>query len=101
MKRTPIRSLPDEPEICFHLWAASRSDGKVEIRLTLNQFKGRWFLSLREWFKTKTKGQFLPTRRGTTLRPEEVQGFMAAMVDAEARLRASGEGIGISEPGKT
>lgn len=37
-----------------------------EVRLTLRHFKGKAYLDLRVYFRTKDAGEFKPTRKGLT-----------------------------------
>lgn len=55
-----------------------------EVRLLMRSFRGRWYLSLREFFVAYS-GDWCPTRRGVTLRREWFADVRAALDDFERR----------------
>jgi hypothetical protein len=49
-----------------------------ELRISLGEYKGYPFVSLRVWFKDQA-GDFYPTKKGVTLRPDEIGEAIASL----------------------
>lgn len=60
---------------------------RSEVRLSLSAFRGKKTIDLRLFFLT-TEGEWLPTKKGVALRPEEVPSLIAEL---ECASRAGGE----------
>lgn len=57
----------------------------TEARLTLSTFKGRQSVDLRLYFQNAA-GEWLPSRKGCGIRPEELGDLLAALEVARGRL---------------
>ena len=68
---TPSQSIP---------LASFPSGPKSAVRVSLDEFKGRRFLNLRDWFQSRN-GTWMPTRRGVTISV----GDLPALADAIAK----------------
>ena len=38
-----------------------------EIRISLREWKGRYYIDLRLWFEPRSGGEYLPTKKGLTV----------------------------------
>ena len=54
----------------------------VELRVSLDEFQGRPFISIRQWFKDRDSGELFPTKKGTSIRLSEVADVIAALQQA-------------------
>jgi len=58
-----------------------------ELRIEAAEFQGRKHIDVRLWVYSQTAGEFIPTRRGITVAPGEVdalvKGLRVAEVDAQ------------------
>ena len=61
-----------------------------KIIVSVDEYNGRKFLSLREWFKPEDKPEWLPTKKGLTIRTGELDRFIQAINAAKKEL-AGGE----------
>jgi len=46
-----------------------KGSGEI-IRVEISEFKGQQYLNLRVWYTDKNSGEFKPTQKGITVRPE-------------------------------
>ena len=60
-----------------------------EIRVTLAEWRGAWYVSARLYFKTPT-GTWAPTRKGVTIPCEQ----LPELLDGLGRARVELEGLG-------
>jgi hypothetical protein len=63
------------------LEAFPRNKGREELRVTLSEFNGHQFVSLRVW-ERDFKGKFWPTKRGVSVRLAEAEGVCVALAKA-------------------
>ncbi len=62
--------------------------GGEEVRLTLDVYKGKTYLGLRLYFKADD-GEMHATKKGVSIRAEEVLALAAAVNEAVGRLAVS------------
>lgn len=62
-----------------------RGSGEV-LRLELSEFKGRKLFNIRIWYQDKESGEYRPTAKGVTIKPEQFQQFKEAILEAEAEI---------------
>ena len=82
---SPSKNQSDDPRQPIHI----RRGAQVELRLSLRKHRGHEFVDVRQFFATDD-GEWLPSRRGVTLKPEQWDELMRAVVELDRRLRASG-----------
>ncbi len=51
---------------------------KTEVRLHISQYRGRPLIDLRLYFRNEA-GDWLPTRKGCAIRPEDLASLLAAL----------------------
>jgi hypothetical protein len=66
----------------------ARGDDK-EIRCTINVYKEREYVHLREYYKNES-GCFVPTKRGVTFRLDEVPELFGMMKALHAEIKTQG-----------
>ncbi len=58
-------------------------DGKrVELRIAISEFEGKYFIHLREWVQIGKK-RWIPTKLGCTIRPYELKDAIRALQKAQ------------------
>jgi len=60
---------------------------KIEIRVTLDEFRGQTHVGIRTWWESGEAG-WLPTRKGVALREEELPALRGALEEAAQALAA-------------
>lgn len=78
------RAGPSE-ETGKRLATLPRNDGAEEVRISLDEFNGHKYISLRLWF-TDDRGNWWPTKKGVTIRPRELAEVLKALKGAAAQL---------------
>jgi hypothetical protein len=73
-----------EPEIIADV---KRSDSEV-IRVSKKQFKGVSYLDLRVYFKPEGAEGYLPSKKGITVRKEQIHELAKAVCQADEGFRA-------------
>lgn len=56
------------------------------IRISKGEYKGKGFIDLRIFFKDKETGEFRPTKKGFTLKPDVFRSFVEIVSLAEKEL---------------
>jgi hypothetical protein len=62
------------------------------VRIELHEYRGRWYLSARTWFRREASGAFAPSRAGLNIRFDLLPAFLEAVQEA-----ATGAGRGESD----
>ena len=57
------------------------------IRIELSEFKGNTYLNLRVWYTDKATGEFKPTQKGITIKPELFSELKEAIRIAEPEIQ--------------
>ncbi|MCB1165277.1 MAG: transcriptional coactivator p15/PC4 family protein [Leptospiraceae bacterium] len=65
-----------------------RGSGEV-LRLELSEFKGRKLFNIRIWYQDKESGEYRPTAKGVTIRPDQFEEFKKAILEAEPLVQAA------------
>ena len=98
--REPRREFSGEPPVDDGelLDALPRSDGFEALRVSIKEYEGRPYVSLRVWVRDKNSGAMWPTRRGVSVRVRELPRVIAALQKAAelatARQAAAGAPAG-------
>ena len=58
------------------------------IRVEISEFKGQKYLNLRVWYTDKASGEYKPTQKGITVRPELYARLKEAVLEAEEAVQA-------------
>ena len=61
-----------------------------EIRVSIQEFKGRPVLNIRRWTEPYDGDNLVPTRQGIAFAVEHLPDLIAALREAETHARASG-----------
>lgn len=77
----------DEGEILAELERKrpDEDEAKEKLRIAVKEFNGNRYLDLRVWF-VGDRGDWLPTKKGVTIRAKELKAFLQAVSQAESRL---------------
>lgn len=89
-RATPV--VDDEPDAGRVLLELPRGRGQV-LRVAVREFDGRELLDLRLWFWSEPDGgseTLMPTRKGVSLRLEQLDALRAALNGLAAELAQSG-----------
>ncbi len=94
------RSAPAEPRLhggngvedstTWPITVAKFRKGEAELRVTLDRFKGRFVVDVRQWEAFTPAGVFFATKRGVTLAVERLPDLAKALADAETLSRSLG-----------
>lgn len=57
------------------------------IRVEISEFKGQQYLNLRVWYTDKNSGEFKPTQKGITVRPDLYGALKEAVLAAEGPIQ--------------
>ena len=57
------------------------------IRIETSEYRGKQYLNLRVWYTDKQSGEFKPTQKGVTLRPELYEELKEAVLKAEPEIQ--------------
>jgi hypothetical protein len=74
----PARDAPAESG--ERLATFPRNHGTEELRITLCEYNGHPYVAVRLWALDSKSGEWWPTRKGTSIRMAEVQGFADALL---------------------
>lgn len=83
-----------EPHVIFEM----RKNEKEIIRMTQDEFKGHAFYSIRLWYRNDN-GQFRPSQKGVTIKPEQFNEFMQGIKHLEAAHHSGGGEIETARQG--
>ena len=67
--------------------------GEAELRVTLDRFKGRFVVDVRQWELATPASVFFTTKRGVTLAVERLPDLAKALADAETEAKARSLGL--------
>ena len=56
------------------------------IRIEISEYKGQSYLNLRVWYTDKNSGEFKPTQKGITVKPELFSQLKEAVLKAEPEI---------------
>ena len=64
------------------LWIdrATKSGSKQRVRLTISEYRGKWGVNIRVWYKAKDVDEWRPTWKGVWLSPAEAKAIAEAIV---------------------
>jgi hypothetical protein len=57
------------------------------IRVEISEYKGQSYLNIRIWYTDKNSGEYKPTQKGVTIRPELFPALKEALLKAEPEIR--------------
>jgi len=57
------------------------------IRIEISEFKGQSYLNLRVWYTDKNSGEYKPTQKGITVKPELFSQLKEAILKAEPEIK--------------
>lgn len=60
------------------------------IRVELSEFKGQNLLNIRIWYTDKESGEYKPTQKGVTVKPDLYPQLKQAILEAESELQKLG-----------
>ena len=82
--REPRREFTGEPPVDDGelLDALPRADGFEALRVSVKEYEGRPYVSLRVWVRDKNTGAMWPTKRGCSVRIRELPRVIAALQKA-------------------
>lgn len=63
-----------------------RGNGEI-VRVELSEFKGKSYLNLRIWYTDKESGEYKPTQKGISVKPELYNELKEAILAAEDEIR--------------
>jgi hypothetical protein len=63
-----------------------------EVRVHLEEFRGKTLLHIRYFVQTKD-GELLPTKKGVTFTPDQIDNLLNLVTEAKASLNANHPGI--------
>ena len=69
--------------------ATIRKNGREQLRITLEEFRGRQIINLRVWYETED-GEHRPGKQGVALRIELLPHLRSAWETAELEARSLG-----------
>ena len=65
----------------FEVAAIRKADG-AEVRVTVQDYKGRRVADVRVWYQPASGGDFVPTRKGITLDADKLPALALALAEA-------------------
>jgi len=87
----PPRQSQPPVEQGRRLIALPRGEGREELRVSLDEFKGRPYVSLRVW-ERDASGHWWPTKRGVSVRLSEARDVAEALLEALDLVEAPARG---------
>ncbi len=66
--------------------AFRKADG-AEVRVSVQEYKGRRVVDVRVWYRPRQGIEYVPTRKGITIDADKLPELMAAMTEAAAISR--------------
>jgi len=63
-----------------------KGSGEI-IRIEISEYKGQNYLNLRVWYTDKNSGEFKPTQKGITVKPELFPQLKEAVLKAEPEIK--------------
>ena len=61
-----------------------------EIRVEISEYRGHDFVSIRTWTEKSDSKERVPTKKGITLKPEQLPELIAALVETQDEAQAEG-----------
>ncbi len=63
------------------------------IRVEISEFRGKSYLNIRTWYTDRDSGEYKPTQKGVSIRPEQYDQLREAVLAAESEMKrlAAGE----------
>lgn len=87
-RSTTTSARPSAPVDDYEILVTfSRSNGDAELRVSIGQYEGHRFLSMREWTRG-SDGSWWPSKKGATIRVAEIADFKHAVEVACSRIGA-------------
>jgi hypothetical protein len=82
MRPDPPRRQPDQAERQGELVRAVRRGPDDELRVTLEEYEGNPYISVRLWTFNRIDKVWMPTRKGCSVRLREAREVSAALLEA-------------------
>lgn len=57
------------------------------IRIEISEFKGKSYLNIRTWYTDKESGEYKPTQKGVSVRPDLFEQLKQAILAAEPQIQ--------------
>ncbi len=57
------------------------------IRVEISEFRGKNYLNIRTWYTDRESGEYKPTQKGVSIRPDQYEELKAAILAAESELK--------------
>jgi hypothetical protein len=64
--------------------------GTDKIMVTVKEFKGKTYVDIRTYFEND-QGEMVPTKKGVSFSPENLDEILKILKDAQARIKGQGE----------
>lgn len=61
------------------------------IRVEVSEFKGKQYLNIRTWYTDRDSGEYKPTQKGVSIRPDLYEALKEAVLAAGAALSESNQ----------
>lgn len=63
-----------------------KKSNKHEVRVEAIEYGGRRAIDVRVWVWAKEKEDYIPTRRGVTVQPDQVDSLISGLIEAKEDL---------------
>jgi len=70
--------------------AEFEKNSREELKVTLNEFKGRQYVDVRVYYRGKEGDEFKPSRKGVMIRPGHLDPLIEALSEARRELDEAG-----------
>lgn len=80
----PIAPAEDKGRRLATIPRRGRDEALEELRISLEEYQGHPYLSVRLWTKGGGSGEFFPTRKGCSIRISEAEQVSAALLEGHA-----------------
>jgi hypothetical protein len=78
----------ETPESATVLQEFEKNTGtRTIVRLT--EWKGKRYIDIRDWFKSKNEDKYIPTKKGISIRLEQFSSFLSILEQAEAQTQGA------------
>lgn len=74
----------------MRIYARIPKNDSIEIRITGEQFRGKLFVNIREWWRPSSGADFVPTKKGMTYDVENNDQIIEALQAINAVLETEG-----------
>jgi hypothetical protein len=87
MQEMDQAEAPDAGQVLLEIDRTKRGEGPEKLRIALKEYEGHPYLDLRIWWQRQ--GQWLPGKKGVTLRARDLADVQRVLAEAAKRMGVS------------